>query len=57
MTINIGAVVVTFIGLVVGLSGLALAWRLVRGLPTDEHPKATDAPDATDTGDASEDDD
>ena len=45
MTINIGAVAVTFIGLVVGLCGLGLAWRMVRGLPTDQHPKATDASD------------
>ncbi len=40
MTINIGAVAITFIGLVVGLLGLGLAWRIVRGLPTDQHPKA-----------------
>lgn len=46
MTINIGAVAVTFIGLVVGLCGLGLAWRMVRGLQTDEHPKAPDASDA-----------
>lgn len=57
MTINIGAVAITFIGLVVGLCGLGLAWRLVRGLPMDEHPKATDASDDADTGDTSEDDD
>lgn len=57
MTINIGAVAITFIGLVVGLCGLGLAWRLVRGLPMDEHPKATDASDAADTADTSEDDD
>ena len=36
MTINIGAVAITFIGLVAGLAGLGLAWRLVRGLPTDQ---------------------
>lgn len=57
MTINIGAVAITFIGLVVGLCGLGLAWRLVRGLPMDEHPKAPDASDAADTADAPEDDD
>ena len=45
MTINIGAVAVTFIGLVVGLCGLGLAWRMVRGLPTDQHPNVTDASD------------
>ena len=56
MTINIGAVAITFIGLVVGLCGLGLAWRLVRGLPMDEHPKATDASDAGDAPDVSEDD-
>ena len=57
MTINIGAVAVTFIGLVVGLCGLGLAWRMVRGLPTDEHPKAPDASDASDaeSSDTSED--
>ena len=57
MTINIGAVAITFIGLVVGLCGLGLAWRLVRGLPMDEHPKAPDASDAADTADTPEDDD
>ena len=49
MTINVGAVVITFIGLVVGLAGLGLAWRLVRGLPTDDHstsvrPETDEAP-------------
>ena len=56
MTINIGAVAVTFIGLVVGLCGLGLAWRMVRGLPTDGHPKAPDASDA-ENADTSEDED
>lgn len=56
MTINIGAVAVTFIGLVVGLCGLGLAWRMVRGLPTDEHPKAPDASNA-ENSDTSEDED
>lgn len=57
MTINIGAVAVTFIGLVVGLCGLGIAWRLVRGLQMDEHPKGKDASDAADAEDAPEDDD
>lgn len=57
MTINIGAVVITFIGLVVGFCGLGLAWRLVRGLPMDEHPKAPDASGAADTAEASKADD
>ena len=57
MTINIGAVAITFIGLVVGLCGLGLAWRLVRGLPMDEHPKPPDASDGADAGDTAEDDD
>ena len=59
VTINIGAVAITFIGLVVGLLGLGLAWRMVRGLPTDEHPKAADpAADVdADSGQASEGDD
>ena len=57
MTINIGAVAITFIGLVVGLCGLGLAWRFVRGLPMDEHPKAPDTSDASDAGDPSEDED
>ena len=56
MTINIGAVAVTFIGLVVGLCGLGLAWRMVRGLPTDEHPKVPDASDKEES-DTSEDKD
>ena len=56
MTINIGAVAITFIGLVVGLCGLGLAWRFVRGLPMDEHPKAPDASD-TEESDPSEDED
>ena len=43
MTINIGAVAITFIGLVVGLAGLGLAWRLVRGLSMDDHPTRPDA--------------
>lgn len=57
MTINIGAVAITFIGLVVGLCGLGLAWRFVRGLPMDDHPKAPDASAAADEADTSEDDD
>ena len=56
MTINIGAVAVTFIGLVVGLCGLGLAWRMVRGLPTDQHPKAPDVSDKEES-DTSEDKD
>ena len=44
VTINIGAVAITFIGLVVGLLGLGLAWRMVRGLPSDDHPKAAAPP-------------
>lgn len=55
MTVNVGAVVITFVGLVVGLVGLGLAWRFVRGLPTDQHPTSVrpeteEAP--TETGDA-----
>lgn len=61
MTINIGAVAITFIGLVVGLAGLGLAWRMVRGLSMDEHPtpsSRSDEPDRdTEPSEPSENDD
>ena len=57
MTINIGAVAVTFIGLVVGLAGLGLAWRMVRGLSTDDHSPGTDAKTEKDDAAATERDD
>ena len=33
----IGAIIITGLGLLVGLAGLYLAWRFVRGLPTEDH--------------------
>ncbi|MDE0420352.1 MAG: hypothetical protein OXK76_05610 [Gammaproteobacteria bacterium] len=45
---SVVAVVVFCLGLVVGIGGMWLAWRLVRGLPPDEadHPRThSDADD------------
>lgn len=57
MTINIGAVAITFIGLVVGLAGLGLAWRMVRGLSMDDHSAKANAKAEQDDATAPEDDD
>lgn len=35
---TLGAIVVPIVGLIVGLGGLWLAWKLVVQLPADKHP-------------------
>ena len=57
MTINIGAVAITFIGLVVGLAGLGLAWRMVRGLSMDDHSAKPNAKAEQDDATTPENDD
>lgn len=43
MTINLGAILITVVGLIVGLSGLLLAWKLVRALPSDHDAESAEA--------------
>ena len=38
----IGAIIITSLGLLVGLAGLYVAWRFVRGLPAEDHSAPTD---------------
>ena len=37
---SFGAIIITGLGLAVGLAGLYLAWRLVRLLPVERHDAA-----------------
>lgn len=46
---TIGAVIVFCLGLVVGIGGMWLAWRMVRRLPTDDHGPQRSSEDAEDT--------
>ena len=39
---TLGAIVVPLVGLVVGLGGMWLAWKLVVQLPQDEHAVSDD---------------
>lgn len=46
---TIGAVIVFCLGLVVGIGGMWLAWRMVRRLPTDDHDRQRPSEDTEDT--------
>ena len=46
---TLGAILVPIVGLVVGIGGLWLSWKLVVQLPADKHPG--DEPDEGDDAD------
>ena len=47
---TLGAIVVPLVGLVVGLGGMWLAWKLVVQLPQDEHAVSDDEQEADEEG-------
>ena len=52
---TIGALIATALGLVVGIGGMWLAWRIVRRLPMDDRPSGTEAEDASFADNATDD--